>query len=45
MKDSGMKELVERIALPCRDDGVRFTDESRLNAIAGAGGQEEGGGG
>lgn len=34
MKDSGMKELVERVALPCRDDGVRFTDESRLNAIA-----------
>lgn len=29
-----MKDLINRIAVPCRDDGERFTDDSRLRAIA-----------
>ena len=29
-----MKELLNRMAVPCRDDGRKFTDDARLKAIA-----------
>lgn len=29
-----MKELLKRMAVPCRDDGRKFTDDARLKAIA-----------
>ena len=31
---TAVKTVLGKIALPCRDDGVRFTDTRRLDAIA-----------
>ncbi len=34
MDSESIQETLEKIALPCRDDGVKFTDARRLGAIA-----------
>lgn len=34
MKRESIKTIVEKISLPCRDNGISFTDTRRLDAIA-----------
>lgn len=34
MKIESIKTILETISLPCRDDGIKFTDTRRLGAIA-----------
>ena len=35
-----LREVLKKIALPCRDNGYEFIDHRRLNAIAGCLGEK-----